>query len=253
MNLPAQDLQQKASPGALSGVSEAELSNANNPLADMSAVGVENINYYEYWVQQRLGITGPTADTVNSANTVALRPTLVLGRQIIRATLPVGAAVGQDGLGDLSVFDAIKLTKEDSKTDFAIGPLFVAPTATNRVLGQGKWQVGATALVIRRMRAASLLGGQITWQHSFAGNESRPDAHLMTVQPVVSMSVGGGYYVRSMAVMAFDFPSKAVTWFPSGWEAAKIISKWVMPSQTCSPSRNSRRITEVCSSRLFSC
>jgi hypothetical protein len=139
-----------------------------------------------------------------------LRPVVVTGRQIIRATLPVVAAPtgpGQyrSGLGDFSIFDAIKLTPEGAGTDFAVGPLLVAPTATNSALGQGKWQAGAAAVAIHPMPGGGLLGGLVTWQPSFAGDEDRQTAHVATMQPIGVMGIGGGYYIKSSAVMVFDF------------------------------------------------
>ena len=55
------------------------------------------------------------------------------------------------------------------------------------------------------MPGGSLTGALITWQHSFAGNQDRPAAHVATMQPIGIFAIGGGYYVRSTAVMVFDF------------------------------------------------
>jgi len=186
-------------PAAGPGVSAAQLSKANNPLADMNA-----LNFQNYYVPTLYGVP----DSV--ANTMYLRPVMVAGRQIIRATLPVATSpVGQgqyrSGLGDFSIFDAIKLTPEGAKTDFAVGPLLVAPSATNSALGQGKWQAGAAAVAIHPMPGGTVIGGLVTWQHSFAGDKDRPTAHTMTMQPLATIGIGGGYYVRSTPVLVFDF------------------------------------------------
>lgn len=177
------------------------MSKANNPLADMNA-----LNFQNYYVPSLFGVP----DAV--ANTMYLRPVMVAGRQVVRATIPVAttpAGPGQykSGLGDFSIFDAIKLTPDGSQTDFAVGPLLVAPSATNSSLGQGKWQAGAAAVAIHPLPGGSLLGGLVTWQHSFAGNKDRPAAHVMTMQPIGTFSIGGGYYVRSAPVMLLDFAS----------------------------------------------
>ena len=187
-------------PGTASpGVSAAQLSKANNPLADMNA-----LNFQNYYVPSLYG----APDSV--ANTMYLRPVMVAGRQIIRATVPIATTpVGQgqyrSGLGDFSIFDAIKLTPDGATTDVAVGPLLVAPTATNSALGQGKWQAGAAAVAIHPMPGGTLIGGLVTWQHSFAGDKDRPTAHLATMQPIATIGIGGGYYVRSTPVLVFDF------------------------------------------------
>jgi len=202
-NLAAQEQQpatpegKPASPGA--GVSVEQLSKANNPLAEMNA-----LNFQNYYQPSLYGVPDSVANTMN------LRPVVVSGRQIIRATLPiatspVGPGQYRSGLGDLSLFDAIKLTPEGAQTDVAVGPLLVAPTATNSALGQGKWHAGAAAVAIHPMPGGTLLGALVTWQHSFAGDKDRPTAHLMTAQPIATIGIGGGYYVRSTPVMVFDF------------------------------------------------
>lgn len=185
-------------PASGSGITAEQVSKANNPLADLNG-----LNFHNYYMPSLFG----APDSV--ANTTYLRPVLVTGRQIIRGTLPVstvptGPGQYRSGLGDFSIFDAIKLTPEGASTDFAVGPLLVAPTATNSALGQGKWQAGAAAVVMHPMPGGSLLGTLITWQHSFAGDDDRPSAHIATLQPIGTFGIGGGYYVRSTAVMVFD-------------------------------------------------
>jgi hypothetical protein len=113
------------------GVSSSELAKANNPLADLNA-----LNFQNYYSPSLYGLSGETANTMN------LRPVIVAGRQIVRATVPiqttpVGPGAYRSGLGDFSIFDAIKLSSEGAATDFAVGPLLVAPTATNSALGAG--------------------------------------------------------------------------------------------------------------------
>jgi len=181
------------------GVSAEQLSKANNPLADMNA-----LNFQNYYVPTLYGVPDANSNTLN------LRPVIVSGRQIIRATLPVstvptGNGQYRSGLGDFSIFDAIKLTPEGSMTDFAVGPLLVAPSATNTALGAGKWQAGAAAVAIHPMPGGSLVGALVTWQHSFAGNVDRPSTHVATAQPIGTFGIGGGYYVRSAPLCIFDF------------------------------------------------
>ncbi len=181
------------------GLSAEQLSKANNPLADMNA-----LNFQNFYNPSLYGIPDANANTMN------LRPVIVSGRQIIRATLPIstvplGNGQYRSGLGDFSIFDAIKVTGAGSKTDVAVGPLLVVPSATNSALGAGKWQAGAAAVAIHPIPGGSLLGVLATWQHSFAGDVDRPSAHIATFQPIGTFAVGGGYYVRSTATCLFDF------------------------------------------------
>jgi len=181
------------------GVSAADLQKSNNPLADVTALNVEN--YY-----------APTLYSVPNvnANTLDLRAVFVTGRQIIRLTVPVQTtpvAQGQykSGLGDTAIFDAIRITPNGAKNEWAAGPLFVAPSATNSALGSGKWQAGAALVGIFPLGGGSIMGMLATWQHSFAGNQDRNKTQVSTLQPFGTFGIGGGYYIRSSAVMVFDF------------------------------------------------
>ena len=203
-------------PSAPGGISPAQLSNANNPLADMNA-----LNFQNFYAPTLYGLPNSNSNTLN------LRPVVVSGRQIIRSTLPISTVPisggqYQSGLGDLSIFDAIKLTGTDAKTDFAVGPLLVAPSATDHSLGQGKWQAGIAAVAIQPLPGGSLLGFLTTWQHSFAGLSDRPDAHVVTFQPIGTFSIGGGYYFRTTAVWVFDIQNGSYL-IPLGLGLGKVF------------------------------
>jgi hypothetical protein len=194
--------------------SESEVAAANNPIAPMNAIYFQN-----YYAPTVYGVPG-------SDNLLDFRTLVVSGRQIIRATLPIssgedGNGKPQSGLGDFNVFDAIRVSPEGSKDVLAVGPLLVAPTATNRSLGQGKWQAGLAVVGLHALSEGSLLLGILTWQHSFAGEDSRPGAQVVTFQPIVALSIGGGYYVRSSGIWSFDIVNK--TLIPVGIGFGKVF------------------------------
>jgi hypothetical protein len=179
------------------GPSASDVSTANNPIAPLNAIFFQN-----YYSPTLYGTPGPS-------NLLNLRMLTVSGRQIVRATVPISSSGDTNdnqpsGLGDFNVFDAIRLTPQQSNNVFAVGPLLVAPTATNPALGQGKWQAGLAAADVYSVSPGSLLIGIFTWQHSFAGEHSRPEAQTITFQPIAALAIGGGYYFRSSGVWSFD-------------------------------------------------
>jgi hypothetical protein len=196
-----------AAPGARAqeahgGVSAAELAKANNPLADANA-----INFQNYFMPSLQGLPGASVDLF------LLRPVMVAGRQIIRATVPfqtspTGLLSYDSGIGDINVFDAILLTSPDAKTMVGVGPLLVMPTASSDALGSGKWQAGAAAVVVRPLTGGSMLAGLVTYQTDFAGDADRKDTSFLTAQPVAVLQIGAGFYVRSTGLMTFDFENK---------------------------------------------
>lgn len=192
-------------------------------------------------------------------NTMLLRGAIVAGHQIIRATLPVStlpsgyeiydlqppsSPIGEralvtdlpdlsptapvvsinyaSGLGDFNIFDMIKLTPDTAHTEYALGPMLVAPSATDKALGAGKWQAGLSAVVIHPLPMGSLIGALSTWQHSFAGQKARSDANFFTCQPLGTFSIGGGYYIRSSAVWTFDETNERYL-MPLGVGAGKVF------------------------------
>jgi hypothetical protein len=108
------------------GPSESDVAAANNPIAPMNAIYIQ-----DYCAPMVHGVPG-------SGNLLDLRSVLVR-RQIVRATLPISSGDysngnQQSGLGDFNVFDAIRVSPAESKNVLAVGPMLVAPTATNRSL-----------------------------------------------------------------------------------------------------------------------
>ncbi len=199
------------------GVDASTMAKANNPLADMNAINLQN-----YYSPSLYGVPDATSNAMN------LRGIMVTGRHIIRGTLPVstvptGQTTSVSGLGDLNVFDAIVVTDPDAATMFGVGPLLVAPTATNDSLGnESTWQAGAAAVVVKPLKGGSLVGGLLTWQTDFAGGDNRVDTNLVTGQVFLTMSIGGGWYLRSTPLAVFDFQND-VYLVPLGLGAGKIL------------------------------
>ena len=199
------------------GVDANTIAKANNPLADMNAINLQN-----YYVPSLYGVPDQTSNTLN------LRGIMVTGRHIIRATLPVstvptGRTTSVSGLGDLNVFDAIVVTDPDASTMIGVGPLLVAPTATDDALGASStWQAGAAAVVVKPLPKGSLVGGLVTWQTDFAGGDTRVDTNLMTTQVFLTMSIGGGWYLRSTPLAVWDLQND-VYLVPLGLGAGKIL------------------------------
>jgi hypothetical protein len=127
--------------GNVDAQSDREVNQANNPLASITAVGLQN-----YFIPSSYGV-GETS------NNLLLRPVLSTGFMIIRATLPINTVPDpnqpdpKSGLGDANIFDIFLLTGQGATFQFGAGPLFVARTATSSVLGTGKWQAGGAAVV----------------------------------------------------------------------------------------------------------
>jgi hypothetical protein len=205
-----------AVPATARAQSAAEVARANNPLAPVTAINLNN-----YFLPTLYGLPDQTA------NALLLRPVFATSKMILRGTLPLstvpsGSGDGVSGLGDFSVFDAFLLTSSESKTQFGIGPLLVIPTATDDLLGAGKWQAGGAIVAVSNLAPTVLGFALITYQHSFAGDDTRPTTSLLTAQPGAIMQVGGGYYLRTSGVWQFNTETGDYS-IPFGLGAGKVM------------------------------
>jgi hypothetical protein len=100
-----------------------------------------------------------------------------------------------------------------------LGPLFVAPTATDRFTGAGRWQAGAAGAGVAPL-SWGLVGGLVTYQHSFADRFGREPTSLLTVQPIIFYNLPQGFYLRSSAIWNFDFENN-LGFVPVGFGAGR--------------------------------
>lgn len=178
-----------------------EANKSNNPLNLAASFNIQN-----YYTPSVFGASAHTNDFL-------LRPTIPIGPnsligvpQIFRATVPISTRPDSTGgyntgLGDINLFDIFLLSQDG--VQIGIGPLVTMPTATDPSLGTGKWQAGLAAVAVSATKAR-LLGALVQWQHSFAGQSSRPTVQSLTAQPFGIFNLPGGWYVRSTGTWTFD-------------------------------------------------
>lgn len=157
----------------------------DNPVGELIQLPVQ----YE-----RITVEEPITGTELDVSTFKLIPTFPLGRGRWRlvsrlvgtwADVPDPFGGATTGFSDLTYVGA--LTPRESrdlargKMIWAVGPTLVFPTASEDLLGQGKYQAGPAA-------AAAYLGPRLTLglfgQHwwSYAGDEGRPDVSRSNLQ-----------------------------------------------------------------------
>jgi hypothetical protein len=181
-----------------SGSSEANDTNAaNNPAHPLLTVDLWN-----YFAPSPEGFPG------GISNQTLLRVAVPINafglHQLVRTFLPIDTtASGQGaGVGDLTVYDWMLF--QVSHTTVGAGPLIAVPTARKEAYGSGKWQAGASGVVISPHKWG-LLAVVATYQHSFgSGIVSSPVGQLTSVQPFVIRNLHRGFYLRSSGPWSFD-------------------------------------------------
>jgi hypothetical protein len=205
-----------ASVSAAAAQSADEVNKANNPLANMVSLNIQN-----YYSPSLYGLPDETA------NTTWLRAVVPVWRTVSRVSLPLATApstAGNDataGIGDLNMFTAFVVTKPTSPFTFGLGPLYQAPTHSKSALGSPKHQLGGAAVALYAFDQIQL-GALLTYQHSVAGDNNDPNAQIFVAQPFVNFQLGGGYYLRSTGIWLFDIENDHYS-VPLGLGLGKVL------------------------------
>ncbi len=197
---------------------------ANNPLANMTA-----LNFHNYYVPK---VNNAPGDTYMNNTWVRFAKPFVDGKFLLRASLPIntigtpnnttGNVKTTNGLGDFNAFLSYNFISKPAIT-VGLGPLVAMPTASDDLLGSGKWQGGAALVVFVSKSPIFQYGGLITYQASFAGDEDRSETSVAAVQPFYFWQLGKGTYLRGAPVWLFDFENDGYC-MPLALGIGKVVS-----------------------------
>ena len=136
---------------------------------------------------------------------------------------------GESGLSDLVLFDLIKFEKSWGR--WGIGPVLLAPTATDDAIGGGKWASGpALGFVARSNKLMWGLFNQNLF--SFAGDDDREDVNVSILQPIVNYSLPEKWSIGTSEMnITYDWEKDAWTILPLGVKLAKLVKFGKLPVQ----------------------
>jgi hypothetical protein len=188
---------------------------AQNPVANLISVPVQNNNNFN------IGPDNRVQDILNIQPVIPVRVsenwnliTRIITPIIYQPTVSQPINQGAFGFGDMNPTFFLSPAKPP-KIIWGVGPAVVIPTATNRVLGQGKWSLGPSVVVLAQPGKWTL-GALVNNVWSFAGQSSRPDVNQMLFQYFINYNLSKGWYL---------------TWQPTltaNWEATNG-GRWVVP------------------------
>ena len=197
---------------------------ASDPTASLMSVSVQDIYAGSYHQLDD-----------ESGNTLLLRSSVPFTTgslaHIARATLPVvtDSPSGESGLSDLVLFDLIKFEKSWGR--WGIGPVLLAPTATDDAIGAGKWAIGPAVGFVAR--APGLLWGVFNQNlFSFAGDDDREDVDVSVIQPILNYSLPNKWSVGTSEMnVTFDWNQEDWVALPLGFKVAKLMRFGSQPVQ----------------------
>jgi hypothetical protein len=194
---------------------------ANNPLANFTAVNVHN-----YYIGK---LTDMDDKDANQAWLRFARPfTIGNSLWLMRASLPFSTFPTppdldhESGLGDLNVFAAYLIDTGNPAITAGAGPQINAPTATEAALGSEKWSAGLVTTFFDMRSKRFQYGCLAGWMGSVAGESDRADVNLGTFQPFMFYQLGRGLHLRSSAVTAYNFQNDTYS-VPVGLGIGQVI------------------------------
>jgi len=202
--------------------SVSDVEQANNPLANLTA-----FNVHDYYIGE---LTDPDKDANQAWQRFATPFSIGDSKWLLRASLPINTFPvppgldHQTGLGDLNAFAAWLIDIGMPTVSFGFGPQITAPTATRDALGSGNWSAGFVNTLFNFGSPKFQYGYLLSWQASFAGADDRDRVNLGAFQPFLFYQLGGGTYLRSTAVMAYDFEHSTYS-VPLGLGIGQVIPR----------------------------
>jgi hypothetical protein len=135
------------------------------------------------------------------------------------------------GMGDINPTLFFSPSKP-STFIWGAGPTFTFPTATNRLLGAGKYSLGPAAVGLV-MHGPWVVGALINQQWSVAG-WGHKDVNSMLIQPFINYNLPHGWYITSSPIMTGDWTARASDQWtvPVGGGVGKLIRLGKLPINT---------------------
>lgn len=182
---------------------------ANNPLANMTA-----LNFHNYYVPKLSN--APDESYLNNTWVRFARP-FSDGKLLLRVSAPITTVSmpseyegvqTTSGLGDINAFLSYNFVSKPTATVGA-GPLLVAPTATNSALGADQWQAGFAIVAFIAKSPTFQFGSLITYQTSITENDAGTSTSIGAFQPSYFWQLGNGNYLRGAPIWVFNLESSA--------------------------------------------
>jgi hypothetical protein len=107
------------------------------------------------------------------------------------------------GLGDI-ILTGFFSPSRLGRYIWGLGPVLSLPTATDEVLGSGKWSAGASVVLVTQRKR--WLAGFIAFNiWSFAGAGDRPDVNVMQIDPIFRYHLGNRWMLVSSPTIVADW------------------------------------------------
>jgi hypothetical protein len=118
------------------------------------------------------------------------------------------------GLGDINITSFLS-PQDSGPITWGFGPSLTIPSATDDVLGSGKWSLGPSFVALT-IKKPWLVGILLRHQWSFAGASDRSAVDQSVIQPFANFNLDDGWYLVTAPI------------FVANWQASSS-ERWVVP------------------------
>jgi hypothetical protein len=191
-------------PQSTSETADAQLQkDVQNPVASLTLVPLQNNTNFD---------SGPFNRTQNVFNIQPVIPVNISSywKVIVRIVQPVVSQPypnqntgGEYGFGDMAP-DFFFTPRHPGKLMWGIGPAFVIPTATNHVLGQGKFSIGPSVVLLVQPGKWTIVN-LVNNVWSVAGSGSRASVNQMLDQYFITRNLKKGWYVTTSPIITANW------------------------------------------------
>jgi hypothetical protein len=200
-----------------------------NPVANLISVPLQNNTNFGF---------GPYNRAQDVLNIQPVIPTKLNERwnlisriiqPIVWQPYPAATTGGEYGLGDMNPTFFVSPGKP-GKLIWGVGPAFVVPTATNQLLGQGKFSIGPSAVVLAQPEHWTL-GVLVNNVWSVAGSGGRPVVNQMLLQYFINYNMKKGWFLTLQPIITANWrASSGNVWtVPFGGGVGRIMKLGFQP------------------------
>jgi hypothetical protein len=174
-----------------------------NPLARFIRVQIEDNAQFGFGPDNQL------------LNVLRIQPIVPLGLNpgwslIVRPVVPLVHQpwpASADGLSDILVQTLLSPTRS-GRFIWGVGPVFSVPSATDDIIGTGKWSVGPAAIGVFKS-GPWVIGAIANNLWSFAGDADRGEVNALGVRPLINYNLPRGWYLTSSPLIAANWQADA--------------------------------------------
>jgi len=207
---------------------------AQNPVGNLISLPFQNNTNFD---------VGPLEKTQNILNIQPVYPIHVDNdwNVITRTIMPLiwqpGFFPGQGstfGLGDIQ-FSAFLSPANPDEVIWGVGAIAQLPTNSDEVLGNDRWGLGPTAVVLKMQKGSPwVYGALINNVWSVTDSNSDPPINTMLLQPFLNYNYPGGFYLTTAPIITANWEADSGdTWtIPLGGGVGRIFHFGKLPVNT---------------------